>query len=417
MSKRRLLTSSFLLAILALPLPTEIVFAQDWTQWRGTNRDGAVNNFTAPALWPKSLTLKWKVPTGSGFSSPLVYQDRIFLHTRNEEKGLELVTCLDLNSGKTLWEQSYPVAFTKNQYAVKMGKGPNSTPLLHDGKLYTLGVTAVFSCFDAKSGKLLWRKDYSRQIDTSKLFCGTAMSPMIDQGSVIVQIGDDRQGSIIAFDAKKGGEKWRWDGDGPGYASPIAAEFGGVRQIIALTDKSVVGVMASNGKLLWKMPFPDEWNENIVTPIVFQDLLIISGVRRGTLAVKVTKSNDQWSTDQVWSNKSIAMYMNSPVLIDGLLYGLSHLRKGQFFCLEARTGKVLWTTEGREGENAAILKSGDSYFVLTSDASLIVARKNDKQFEQIARYQVADSITWSSPVILNNHILVKDASNVSLWVF
>ena len=389
--------------------------AQDWGQWRGNQRDGVVNDFTAPPSWPKNLTLKWRVPTGTGFSSPLVRQDRIYLHSRNDEKGLEIVSCLDLNNGKTVWEQSYPVAFGQNQYAVKMGKGPNSTPLLNDGKLYTLGVTAIISCFDAQTGKLLWRKDYSQQVDTSKLFCGTAMSPMIEQGAIVVHVGDDRQGSIIALGAADGREKWRWDGDGPGYASPIVAEFAGARQIITLTDKSVVGLSALTGTLLWKMPFPDQWNENISTPVVYQDLLILSGVRRGTLAVKVINSNNQWSTEQVWINKDVAMYMNSPVLIDGLLFGHSHLRKGQFFCLDARTGKILWTTEGREGDSASILRSGDLLFLLTSDASLIVAKKNEKQFEQIAKYQVAESATWSHPVILNQQILIKDTSNLSMW--
>lgn len=414
MSKTRNFVFFSLFAVVFIP---SLFFAQEWTQWRGPQRDGALTKFSAPASWPKSLTLKWKTPTGTGFSSPLVSRNRIYLHTRNEERGLEVITCLDLDTGKLVWEQNYPVSFNKNQYAVKMGKGPNSTPILYDGKLYTLGVTAVLSCLDASTGKLLWRKDYSQQIDTSKLFCGTAMSPMIEQGSIVVFVGDDRSGSVISFDVKNGNERWRWDGDGPGYSSPMLFETGGVRQIITLTDKSIIGLSASDGKLLWRMVFPDEWNENIVTPVVFQDLLILSGVRRGTFAVKITMRDDQWSPQEVWSNKSIAMYMNSPVMIDGLLFGLSHLRKGQFFCLDARTGKTLWTTEGREGENAAILRSGDLIFLLTTDASLIVARKNDKQFEPLAKYQVADSATWSHPVILDKQILIKDSSNISLWSF
>jgi outer membrane protein assembly factor BamB len=412
MSRSRLPMWALLWAALLFLSPT---VAQDWTQWRGARRDGAAINFAAPNVWPKSLTLKWKVLTGSGFSSPLVAQNRIYLHTRDEEKGLEVVTCLDINDGKTVWQESYPATFAKNQYAVKMGKGPNSTPVLYDGKLFTLGVTAILSSFDAKSGKLLWRKDYSQQVDTSKLFCGTAMSPVVEQGAVIVHVGDDREGSIIAFDAKSGAEKWRWDGDGPGYASPIVVTFGGTKQLVTQTDKSVVGIATGDGKLLWKMPFPDEWNENIVTPIVYQDMLILSGIRRGTLAVKVTQKNNQWTTEQAWNNKGVAMYMNSPVLIDHLLFGFSHLRKGQFFCLDARTGATLWTTEGREGENAAIVKSGELLFLLTNDGALTVAKKNEQKLEPLAKYQVANSQTWSYPVLLGKQILVKDGTAVTLW--
>jgi outer membrane protein assembly factor BamB len=389
------------------------VRAQDWTQWRGPNRDGSVSAFTAPAAWPERLKLKWKTPVGSGYSSPLVAQGKIYLHSRQDEQ--EVVSCLDLNTGKVIWSQSYPVPFTKNQYAVKMGKGPHSTPVLHQGKLYTLGVMATLSCFDARTGALKWRQDFSQQIDTSKLFTGTAMSPIIEGGLLIAHVGDDRQGWLTAFDAETGKEQWSWQGDGPGYASPIVVELGGARQLVTLTDKSAIGVAVKDGKLLWKMPFSDEWNENIVTPVLFEQTLILSGVRQGTRAIQVVKTGEQWTAKQLWHNPQIAMYMNSPVLDGELLYGLSHLRKGQFFCLNARTGETLWTTEGREGQNAAVLSAGPVLLLLTSDANLIVVKKRARGFEPVKKYTVADSPTWAHPVVLGKQILVKDDANLRLW--
>lgn len=400
-------------SLLFLALISHIILAQDWTQWRGEHRDGVVSTFTAPAVWPDKLKLKWKTPVGSGYSSPIVAQGKIYLHSRQEEQ--EVVSCFDLSTGKMVWSKSYPASFTKNQYAVQMGKGPHSTPVLHAGKLYTLGVTAILSCFDAKTGELKWRKDYSKQVDTSKMFTGTAMSPVIEGSNLIVHVGDDRKGWLIAFDAEMGKEKWTWEGDGPGYASPIVVDLEGTRQIITLTDKSVIGVAANSGKLLWKMPFPDEWNENIVTPLLYQKMLIFSGVRKGTMAVKVSQEGEQWTAKQVWHNPKVAMYMNSPVLDGDLLFGLSSQRKGQFFCLDARTGEILWTTEGREGENAAVLSAGPVLFFLTNDAKLIVAKKSAKGFEPVARYTVADSPTWPHPVVLGKQILVKDDANLTLW--
>lgn len=389
--------------------------AQEWAQWRGPNRDGVVAAFSPPASWPKSLKLKWKAPVGSGFSSPVVSGGRVYIHTRQDEQ--EVISCFDLKTGKPVWDSRYTVPFTKNQYAVEMGKGPHSTPVIDKGKLYTLGVSAILSCFDTKTAKLLWRKDFSKQIDTSKLFTGTAMSPVIERNLLIVHVGDDRGGSMIAYDADTGNEKWVWKGDGPGYASPIVVEIEGVRQVVTLTDKSVVGVSVDAGKLLWSMPFPDEWNENIVTPVMYQKMLILSGVRKGTLAVKVTRSGDSWKTQQVWHNPELAMYMNSPVLDGDFLYGMSHKRKGQFFCIDARTGKALWTTNGREGQNASVLNAGKVLLILTADGDLIVANKSDKAFEQIARYDVAESATWSHPVVLGNQILVKDNTSLALWTW
>jgi len=386
--------------------------AQDWSQWRGPSRDG-VATASIPSKWPKDLKNVWKVSVGGGYSSPVVSGGKVIVHSRQQEN--EVVSVFDLKTGKPLWNSSYPVPFNKNQYAIEMGKGPNSTPVVSNGRVYTLGVSAILSCFDLKTAELKWRKDFSRDIDTSKLFTGTAMSPVIEKGMVIVHVGDDRGGRVIAFDGASGKELWKWEGDGPGYASPIVVDLEGARQLVTLTDKSAVGISVDSGKLLWKMPFPDEWNENIVTPILYQKTLIFSGVRAGTVGVKVAKTGDQWNAEKVWHNPELAMYMSSPVLDGDYLYGLSTKKKGQFFCLDAKTGKTVWVTTGREGQNAAVLNAGNSLLFLTADASLIVVNKSARGFEQLARYTVADNPTWSHPVLLGKQILIKDSSNLSLW--
>lgn len=106
--------------------------AQDWAQWRGANRDGVVKDFVAPAAWPKELKQVWKTPVGSGYSSPLVSKDRAWVHSLNGEE--ELINCLELKTGKPLWSKRYPAQFNKNQYATQMGKGPFSTPVLHQDR-------------------------------------------------------------------------------------------------------------------------------------------------------------------------------------------------------------------------------------------------------------------------------------------
>jgi outer membrane protein assembly factor BamB len=392
---------------------TQNIGAQQWPQWRGPNRDGLITTFSPPAKWPEKLTQKWKTAIGRGYSSPIVSESKIYVHSSTTDQ--ETVSCLDFNTGKIIWRKNYASTFVKNQYAKDMEKGPFSTPVLHQGLLFTLGSSAILSCFDAKTGELKWRKDYSQNADTSKLFCGAAMSPVVDRGLLIVHLGDDRKGWMIAFNTETGQEKWRWEGDGPGYASPIIVELEGERQAVTLTDKSVIGISVNTGALLWKVAHADEWNENVITPVLYEKTLIISGVRQGTRAIRVTREGERWTTSQLWHNPKIAMYLSSPVLDGDFLYGLSQLRKGQLFCLNARTGDILWTTEGREGRNAVILHSTKVIFLLTDDADLIVANKSTKGFEQVARYKVADSPTWSSPVILGKQILIKDASTLALW--
>lgn len=387
--------------------------AQGWNQWRGVNRDGVVTDFIVPAVWSKTLSKKWSINVGGGYSSPVISQSNAYVHTRRDDA--EIVSSIDLKTGKTVWSNTYPAPFAKNQYAVKMGKGPNSTPIIYAGNLYTLGVTGILSCFDAKTGKLKWRKDYSQSVDTSKLFCGTAMSPLIEKGALIVHVGDDRKGWVIAFDLKTGNEKWKWEGDGPGYASPIVFEVEGTRQIVTLTDKSVVGLASDSGKLLWKFPYPDTWNENIITPVVYQKNLIVSGVRQGTRAIKISKDKDTWIAKELWHNPKVMMYMSSPIVDGNYLYGLASSRKGQFFCMNAATGETVWITEGREAMNASLVGTKKVLFALTDTAELIVTAKSAKGFEQLARYTVADSSTWSHPIIFGKQILIRDESNLTLW--
>jgi outer membrane protein assembly factor BamB len=393
-------------------LAAEVSFAQEWPGWRGPNRDGAVPSFSAPKAWPDQLKVKWKVPVGIGHSSPVVAGRRVYLHSRQDEQ--EVVSCLDLDSGKLLWKDGYDTPYTMNPAAATHGKGPKSTPVLHGGKLYTSGISGILSCYDTKTGKLAWRKEFSKQFKATSPLYGAAVSPLVDNGLLIVHAGGQDAGALMAFNAETGELKWSWKGDGPGYASPIAVELSGSRQIVTQTQKFIVGISAASGELIWQIPFETEYVQNIVTPVVYKDTLIFSGLDKGTMAVRVIRRGDKWATEQVWQNPQVSMYMNSPVVSGDHLFGLSHKRKGQFFCLDARTGETLWTSEGREGDNAAMLSAGEVLFLLTDNAELIVAKNDAKRFEPLKKYTVAASPTWAHPAIIGNRILIKDNSTLAL---
>lgn len=379
-----------------------LLSAQEWTQWRGPSRDGVVPVAQVPAAWPKELKKEWTVPVGGGYSTPVVSGGAIYLHSRSGES--ETVSRFALASGKLEWTKSYPAPFNKNSYAKDMSKGPFSTPVVRDGRLYTLGVTAILSAWDVRTGALLWRKDFSSTVDTSKLFTGTSMSPLLDGGSLIVHVGDDRGSTMYAFDATTGAAKWNLKMTaGPGYASPILVD----NQIVTMTSQSLIGVDKASGKQLWTFPWKDEWLENAITPLRFENTLIFSGVRRGTVALKSGK--------QVWTNPEAAFYLSSPVLDNGLIYGFNSRKKGQFICLDARTGKMLWATQGREATNASVVSAGNNLVWLTDAGDLIVSKKSAKAFEQVTRYSVSDSPVWTQPVILGREILIKSDNALTLW--
>ena len=387
--------------------------AQEWTQWRGPARDGSVTEKNAPAAWPESLKRTWRIEIGEGYSSPVVSGGRAFVHGRRDPE--EIVASINLADGKIVWEQKYQAPFKKNQYAVEMAKGPNATPLIAANRLFTLGVTGVLNAWDTATGKQLWSKDFSNAIDTSKLFCGTAASPLIVNGRLVVQVGSDiHGGQILALNPATGATEWEWKGLGPGYASPVVIEAAGSQQIVTLTEGSIVGLDGKTGKELWSTPFPDEWHENIATPLWTGTQLIISGPRQGTHAYALTKNADKWQVTEAWKNPDIAMYLSSPVYGDGLIYGLSSKKKGQFFAIDAKTGAVRWTTEGREGEHASLLLTPQHVVFLTNGADLIVAKRGTPAFTVERRYEVAESPTFAMPVLLGSNILVRDATGLML---
>lgn len=391
------------------------VAAQDWTGWRGAGSSGVVTGVTLPARLPESLKSRWKLTVGAGHSSPLVVGERVYLNARPGEN--EAVYAIDLKTGKILWQDSYPVAYNMNPAARDHGKGPKSTPVYSNGRLYTFGITGILSCYDTSRGKLLWRKPFEEKFKAKAPLFGTATSPIVDRGLLIVFGGGNDQGGLVALDAATGAEKWVWAGDGPGYATPIVVDIAGKRTIVTQSQKLIVGIQADTGALLWKIPFTTEYVQNIVTPVAYRDLLIFSGINKGVFAVRVGWRNNRWATDQVWETKEVSMYMNSPVLKGNLLFGMSHRNKGQFFCLDAATGKVLWTGDPRQGENAAMLIAGDRIFSLTNDADLIITGVADRGAGVIKKYRVANSPTWAHPALTGKGILIKDENSLALLAF
>lgn len=386
------------------------VSPQDYPQWRGVNRDGAASGFAEPKSWPERLTLKWKVDVGEGYGTPIVVANRVYTLTR--QAGNEVMTARDADTGTVLWQTSYPAPHKIMSGATGHGQGPKSTPLFLNGRLYALGITGIVSSFNAADGKLLWQKPAPR---TETLYSNSAMSPIADNGAVIFHIGGHNSGALTAFDANSGEVRWSWDGDGPAYASPIVVELSGTRQVIAMTQKQIVGVAAATGALLWQRPFENQFSNHSISPIPYGDTIIMSGYEMGVTAFKPVKQGDAWTTETRWKTEQVSMFMSNPVLVGDTLYGLSQRASGQFFALDAKTGKVLWLGTAREATNTAVVKSNDLIFLLNDDGELIVAKSNPAGLETFRRYTVAESPTWAQPVISGGRVFVKDLTTLALW--
>jgi outer membrane protein assembly factor BamB len=387
--------------------------AQNWPQWRGTNRDAKVTGFKAPAEWPKELTQKWKVTVGEGPSTPALVGDKLYVFARQESN--EIIRCLDAATGNEVWKDQY-AADAPNGPSAAAFSGPRSSPAVEEGKVVTLGVRGVLSCYDAATGKKLWsHDDFAGQ--WPRFF--TASSPIITEGQCIAQLGGNKEGAIVSYDLNTGEEKWRWTGDGPAYSSPMLLTIDGTSAVVAMTEKNIVAISPTDQKILWQVPFPvARGGYNAATPIINSNILIYSGSGRGTKAIKLEKEGSELNATELWTNPDISVQFNTPVLKDGLLYGFSSANT--LFCLSAADGKTAWNTPRMESGGSrpgygSVVDCGPVLMALNPAANLMVFEPTDKEFKQLATYKVADGDTYAYPIISGNRIFIKDKTDVILW--
>jgi len=403
--------------------------ADDWPQFRGPGRDNKVTGFTAPATWPKELKKVREVKVGDGVASPALVGDRLYVFTR--VGGDEVLSCLDAKTGKEVWKEKYECEPVKGVAGGLPGgpkfTGTRSSPTVGEGKVCTFSVVGRVTCFDAATGEISWFKETN-----SKPQFYTSTSPLVVDGKCIIHTGNTPMGAagkgeLIAYATASGDAKWRLPNDGPSYGSPVVATIRGIRQVVTLTGANLIGVALDDGKLLWTTPLapPGPRGYPTGTPIVDGDTVICLGT-----AFSIEKHGDKFETKQLWKERPPATY-NTPVLKDGVLYGLAgEMAKGgggggkgkgkgavatKLFAQDAKTGKELWSDSAPRGECGAILDAGSVLLLLSSDSNLVVFKPDKDEFKEVAKYKVAETPTWAMPIIAGKRIYVKDTESIILW--
>lgn len=424
--RNRSLAATVLLGLLAAGLGSFSGQPQsqggDWPQWRGPNRDGTVSGFTAPKTWPKTLTKKWNVSVGEAVASPVLADKKVYVFTR--VGGDEIITCLDAATGKEVWKEKFAAAPVTGVAAGFKGqesfKGPRATPAVAEGKICALGVNGTVYCLDAEKGTQAWKKDTN-----SKPLFYTSSSPIIAGGNCIVMLGGDGgkgkgkggKGELTAFDLAKGEEKWKWTGGGPTYGSPVLATIGEVKQVITPLEKGLAGV-SLDGKLLWQASLDPQGRYSSGTPVIDKNVVICMGT-----AFEIKKDGDKFEAKELWKDQAPATY-NTPVLKDGLLYGLRSAGGGgkgkgggtTLYCQDAKTGKVLWSDKTPRGECGGVLDVGTVMLGLSSNSELFAFEPSKTEYKELAKYKVGDTPTWAIPIVDGNKVYVKDRESITLWV-
>jgi outer membrane protein assembly factor BamB len=417
-----------------------IARADDWPQWLGPQRDGVWRETGIVEKLPaEGLHFRWRTAIGSGYAGPAVAHGRVYVHDRKLDRdaanpanpfdrgripGRERVLCLDEKNGRVLWTHEYDCAYT-----ISYAAGPRATPLVHQGKVYTLGAEGHLQCLDATTGKPIWTREFTKDFDCKTPVWGFAGHPLVDGLKLICLVGGE--GSVaVAFDKDTGKELWRaLSAREPGYAPPMIYEYGGQRQLILWHAEAVNGLDPETGRVLWTQRAPIRSGMSIATPRKLGDRLFLTSFYSGSLMLRIQGQEPPevlWQTAKA-SEKDTEMLhsvMSTPVVLPDHVYGSCSY--GQFRCLKTGTGERVWETfaptTGRSERwgNAFIVAQGDRYFLFNEQGDLIIARLSPEKYQELSRARLIEPnnhdarrpVVWSHPAFANRSVYARNDAEI-----
>ena len=398
---------SAITVLVLLVMNAKGLLAQDWPQWRGVDRDGKAIEYKAPEQWPAELAKKWSVHVGAGDASPVIVGEKLYVFARQDDA--EILLCLNAADGKELWRSANPAPDVKGPAGSH--PGPRSTPTVAEGRVVTLGAGGILTCTDAKAGKVVWRKEKFSSVPD--FF--TSMSPIVVDGLCVAHLGGKDDGVVVAFDMSSGAEKWRWAQDAPTYSSPVVVTIHGKKQIVLYSDKNLLSFDPASGALLWSIPTPTERRfYSCGTPIIKNNRIIITGQGLGTKAVEIGAAPG-YAVKELWSNAEYGISFNTPILANGLLYGIE-ASKGHLYCIDASNGKTAWADTIRLDRFGSVIDAGSALFASSAKADLAAFAPTSEKFIKLAHYKVSEKAMYAHPIVADKKVYVKDEDTLSLFI-
>ena len=393
-----------------------------WPQWRGPTRDGHVRAAPRQAAWPERLSLVWEHEVGGGYAGPVGDEEYLYVHSR--QGGREAVTCLRLSNGDVVWRQSYDAPFRQDRSGTAHGQGPYSTPALSGGRLFTFGVRGILIAWDAATGRRLWTKDSAWEFTHPFPAFGEALSPLVWGDLCFVHFGGHdrdrydhyREGAMIALNVADGRERWRWTREAaPIGASPMICEFDGQPHLVFKGKRGIFGLNPRNGWQLWEIPYEVSQDNTIVTPVCAGNLLVTSDFDWGMASWRIRLVDGRGSAEQIWKHRRASLFTSTPVVVNDVLVGFSHFRRGQLFGLDPATGQVLWDGAPRSGEHASLLAWGGDLMYFREDGSIVVGPVDREAFRPRRTYAVGGDFAWTHPAVIGDRIVVRDGNRLRVY--
>jgi outer membrane protein assembly factor BamB len=375
----------------------------DWPQFRGPLRDGTSAETGLLQQWPASGPRElWRVPLGGGFSGLSVSAGRIF--TMFGKGGSEYVVSLDADTGKELWRVK-----TDANFKDMFGNGPRSTPTVTEAIVYALSGRGRLFAFSTEDGRELWSRDLREDYGASTPRWGFSTSPLIEGELLLVDVGGQGGGSIVAFHRRNGKEVWRSANDKAGYSSPIAIDVGELRQVLFFTGRNLVSVSPSDGRVYWQVPWTTSHDVNAATPVFIAPdrVFVSSGYDVGGAVLRITAADGKAAVQEVWRNREMKNKFSSSVLHGVHLYGFD---EGTLKCVDVTDGSTRWRQRGF-GHGSLIYADGH-LIVLGNKGQLALVEATPEAFREESRANIFDGKTWTSPALSGGRLFLRDEKQV-----
>lgn len=377
--------------------------ADDWPQWRGPNRDGISRETGWRADWPAEGPKKiWEADIGVGFSSMSVANGRLF--TMGNVNETDVIWCFDAETGKLLWKHEYPCSSKDpNGYP-----GPRCTPTVDGDRVYSVSRHGHFFCLDARNGKVLWSKEFPRDFGGVAPKWGFAGSPLIEKDWVLCEVNATNGTSLVAFNKLNGQVVWKNGRERAGYSSLVALDLEGQRCLAHFCADQFVLRRMSDGSELWRIPWPTSYGVNAATPILGGDKLFLSsGYGFGCALFQISLKGP----NELWRNKNMRNHVNSCVRLDQRLYGFD---EGELRALDWNSGEVKWST--RDYGKGSLIAADGKLILYGQRGQLGLAAVNPDSYTPLAQFQaLGGRDTWAPPVLANGRIYVRSLDKLAAF--
>lgn len=401
-------TKNILVLILVVLSAGGVSWADDWPQFRGPDRDGKSAETGLLKEWPEGgPRLLWAAGgLGIGFSSVAVAKGFVFTTGMLEGEGF--LFAYDL-AGNLAWKESYGPEWTRSY------RGTRTTPTVDAGRVYMFSGTGSMACFEAKTGKMIWDVDTLQEFEAENIAWGMSCSVLIDGDKVYCTPGG-KNGTIVALDKMTGGTIWATTGldESAAYCSPILIGRGGHRLLVTMIQKSVIGVSADDGTLVWRIPYEAPSDTGTITPVHHEGCFYVTSVvNRGvmTAGTMFEISQDGTSVGQKWNDQTLDCQHGGVVLVDGYLYGSNWYdnTRGDWICLDWDSGKVMYAALWNGYKGSVIYAEGMLYCYDEVTGQVALVKASPRAFEVVSTFAVArgSGRHWAHPAISDGRLYIR----------